>query len=478
MTLWTAAEAAAATGGQATTDWAATGVSIDTRTLAPGDLFVALSAARDGHDFVADALARGAAAAMVSRIPEGVAGGAPLLVVEDVQAGLEALGRAGRARSRARVIAVTGSVGKTSTKEMLRTVLSHQGRTHASVKSYNNHWGVPLTLARMQADTQFAVIEIGMNAPGEIAPLARMARPHIALVTTVAAAHLEAFESLDGIAREKASIYEGLEPGGVALYHTDIDTAPILRDTARRHAARTLGFGRARTAHHRLLSVDLHEAATVARARAWRTPLLYKIGTPGRHFAMNGLAVLACVRLLGLDRAVAIADLANWSPPEGRGTRERLVLDLAADGMNVDLIDDSFNANPASMEAALDILAAARPQDDVGRVSRGRRIAILGDMLELGQTETALHAALADLPAMQAVDEVHCVGPRMRALWEALPEARRGQRADTAEALAARAHRLVDAGDVVLVKGSKGSRVSLVAEALRHADRRREKDQG
>jgi len=478
MTLWTATEAAQATGGRTTADWAATGVSIDTRTLQPGDLFVALSAARDGHDFVADALARGAAAAMVARVPEGLAADAPLLLVDDVQTALEALGRAGRARMTGKVITVTGSVGKTSTKEMLRTVLARQGRTHASVQSYNNHWGVPLTLARMPADTQFAVIEIGMNAPGEIAPLARLARPHVALVTTVAAAHLEAFDDLAGIAREKASIYAGLEPGGTALYHTDIDTAPLLRETAARHAARVIGFGRARGAHHRLLSADLHAESTVARARAWRTPLLYKIATPGRHFAMNGLAVLACIRELGLDRAVAIADLAAWAPPEGRGTRERLVLDLAADGMSIDLIDDAFNANPASMEAALDILAAARPLDDVGRVARGRRIAILGDMLELGPTEAALHAALAQLPAMQAVDEVHCVGPRMRALWDALPEARRGERTDSAEALASRAHRLVDAGDVVLVKGSKGSRVSRVAEALRRADRHHEKDQG
>jgi UDP-N-acetylmuramoyl-tripeptide--D-alanyl-D-alanine ligase len=478
MTLWTAQDAADATGGRATGDWAATGVSIDTRTLVPGDLFVALSAARDGHDFVAQALAQGAAAAMVARRPEGLPADAPLLMVDDVQSGLEALGRAARARSRARVIAVTGSVGKTSTKEMLRAVLASQGRTHAAEASYNNHWGVPLTLARMPADTRFAVIEIGMNAPGEIAPLSRMARPHIAIVTTVAAAHLAAFDDLDGIAREKATIYQGLEPGGTALYHTDIDTAPILRAAARAHARRVIGFGRARGAHHRLLSVDLHERATVARARAWRTPLLYKIATPGRHFAMNGLAVLATVAALGLDRAVAIADLGRWAPPEGRGTRQRLVLDLAADNMSIDLIDDAFNANPASMEAALDVLAAARPRDDVGRVAHGRRIAILGDMLELGEAEAALHAALADLPAMQAVDEVHCVGPRMRALWDALPEEKRGRRAKTAEALATEAHRLIDAGDVVLVKGSKGSRVSVIADALRRAGRTEEKDQG
>ncbi|MBE0453940.1 UDP-N-acetylmuramoyl-tripeptide--D-alanyl-D-alanine ligase [Roseovarius autotrophicus] len=476
MTLWTAAEAAAATGGSISGDWRATGVSIDTRTLQPGDLFVALSAARDGHEFVAQALAKGAAAALVSRIPEGAPKGAPLLLVADVQAALEALGRAGRARMRGRVISVTGSVGKTSTKEMLRAVLSHQGRTHAAEASYNNHWGVPLTLARMPAETEFAVIEIGMNHPGEIAPLARMARPHVALVTTVAAAHLEAFESLEGIAREKASIFEGLEPGGTALVNTDISTAAILHESATRHAARVIGFGVARGAHHRLLWVDLHDGATVAHARAWRTPILYKIGITGRHFAMNGLAVLAVVQALGLDRAVAIADLAAWSPPEGRGTRERLVLDLAADGMSIDLIDDAFNANPESMAAALEVLAASAPRNDVGRVARGRRIAILGDMLELGTTEAVLHAGLAALPAMQAVDEVHCVGPRMRALWKALPERKRGRQVDTAEALAAEAHRLIDAGDVVLVKGSKGSKVSLVVAALRRAGRGVEED--
>jgi len=369
-------------------------------------------------------------------------------------------------------------VGKTSTKAMLRAICAHQGRAHASVQSYNNHWGVPLTLARMPADTQVAVIEIGMNAPGEIAPLARLARPHVALITTVAAAHLAAFADISGIAHEKASIYEGLEPGGTALYHTDIETAPILRAKAGHHAARVIGFGAARGAHHRLLSVDLHAHTTVVRARAWRTPLLFRIGAVGRHFAMNALAVLAIIAELGLDRAVAMADLAGWSPPEGRGTRERLVLDMAADGMSIDLIDDAFNANPASMGAALDVLAASRPLDGVGRVARGRRVAVLGDMLELGAEEAALHAALADLPAMREVDEVHCVGPRMAALWDALPRARRGHCADTAEALAARVHRIIDAGDVVLVKGSKGSRVSLVADALRRAGRAEEKDKG
>jgi len=217
MTLWTARDAAAATGGQLQGDWQANGVSIDTRTLQPGDLFVALKVARDGHDFVAQALASGAAAALVSHIPDDVAPDAPLLVVPDVQAALEALGKAGRARTEARVVAVTGSVGKTSTKEMLAGMLGDQGRTHASVDSYNNQWGVPLTLARMPADTEYAVIEIGMSHPGEIAPLSRMTRPHVTLITTIAAAHLEAFASVADIAVEKAAVMDGLEPGGISV---------------------------------------------------------------------------------------------------------------------------------------------------------------------------------------------------------------------------------------------------------------------
>ncbi|MCB1328543.1 MAG: UDP-N-acetylmuramoyl-tripeptide--D-alanyl-D-alanine ligase, partial [Maritimibacter sp.] len=215
--LWTSTEAAEATGGTAEGTWEVTGVSIDSRTVAPGDLFVALKAARDGHDFVADALAKGAGAALVTHRPEGVAADAPLLVVGDVLEGLTALGRAGRARTKAQVAAITGSVGKTSAKEMLRAVLAPQGKVHAAEASYNNHWGVPLTLARMPQDTDYAVIEIGMNHPGEIAPLAALARPHVAMVTTVAAAHLEAFESLEDIAREKAEIFTGLEPGGFAV---------------------------------------------------------------------------------------------------------------------------------------------------------------------------------------------------------------------------------------------------------------------
>ena len=273
MALWTSSEAAAATRGRSTADWVAHGVSIDTRTIQPGDLFVALSAARDGHDFVAQALEKGASAALVSRIPEGLTEAAPLLIVADVQTALEALGRAARARSAAKVVGVTGSVGKTSTKEMLRAVLSGQGRTHAAEASYNNHWGVPLTLARMPVGTEFAVIEIGMNHPGEIAPLARIARPDVAMITTVAAAHLEAFASIEGIAREKAAIFEGLEAGGTAVINSDLKVTPILRAAA---DIRLAGL---------VVSVDRQERASDASKRT-------ALADVGAEFAMPTAAIV------------------------------------------------------------------------------------------------------------------------------------------------------------------------------------------
>ncbi len=467
MTLWTAAEAAAATGGRNTAEWRASGVSIDTRTLARGDLFVALRDARDGHDFVADALARGAAAALVDRVPDGVDPAAPLLIVKDVLAALTALGAAGRARSSALVAGITGSVGKTSSKEMLRAALDGQGRVHAAEASYNNHWGVPLTLARMPRDTDFAVIEIGMNHPGEIAPLARLARPHVAMITTVAPAHLEAFDSVEDIAREKAAIFDGLERGGTAIYNCDIATAPILEAAARRHAAHLRAFGTDKGAVDRVDEIRIGREATVARGRLGPQPVTYKVASPGRHFAVNAMGVLAAAVALGADIALSVAGLGRWHPVAGRGMIETLALDPVEDSQTLELIDDAFNANPASVAAALEVLAAIGPRDGIGRVSRGRRIAILGDMLELGPDEAALHAAIAQDPALKALDLVHCVGTRMRALHDALPVQKRGVWAETADDLARTAHSLVDAGDVVLVKGSKGSRVSTVVDAIR-----------
>lgn len=452
--LWTHMQIEAATGGRATAPFGATGLSIDTRSLQPGDLFVALTAVRDGHDFVEAAFAAGAGAALVSRIPDGVTG--PCVVVHDVLAALTALGAAGRARAGARVIGVTGSVGKTSTKEMLREMLSPFGTVHAAEASFNNHWGVPITLARLDPDADFAVVEIGMNHPGEIEPLARLTRPHVALITTIAPAHLEHMGSLDAIAHEKAAIFLGLAPGGTALYPLDTPTAPILAAGA---GAVGQGFG---TGSHNASVTRSRSAGgvLVVEARVGDLDLLVRLTDAGTHFAQNVLGCLGVARALGLDPALAAQGLGRWRPPAGRGRRETIMMD-PADEASFTLIDDAFNANPVSMAAALDLLAATDPAPG------GRRVAILGDMLELGPTEAADHADLARHPAMDRVDCVHCVGPRMAHLHAALPSERRGRAVARVGDLGTRFGALVRPGDVVLVKGSKGSLVSRAVDMLR-----------
>ncbi|MCZ0962068.1 UDP-N-acetylmuramoyl-tripeptide--D-alanyl-D-alanine ligase [Paracoccus benzoatiresistens] len=448
MSLWTAEEAAAATGGRVQGNWVAAGVSIDTRTIQPGDLFVALKDLRDGHDFVGQALDKGACAALVSRIPDGVDAAAPLLVVPDVLAALEALGRAGRQRMTGKVIAITGSVGKTSTKDMARAALAGQGRIHAAEASYNNHWGVPLTLARMPRDTDFAIIEIGMNHPGEIAPLSRLARPHVAMITTVAAAHLEAFGAIEGIAREKGSIFQGLEPIGHAILPEDLAVTQILRDCADDAGALVMGFGSDGQA--RLVQARPDDGALRCHARIGGETVDFTLHTTGMHFAMNAVGVLAALAAAGADVKEAGKRLGDWLPPKGRGAVE----DLAG----LRLIDDAYNANPTSLSAGLATLAG---------LQGGRRVAILGDMLELGEDEIAMHRGMADDPAMSQVDLVHSAGPRMRHLHDALPSAKRGIWAETAAELAGRVADLVAPGDIVLVKGSKSSKISTVVDALR-----------
>lgn len=448
--LWTSAAAAAATGGQATRDFAVTGISIDTRTIRPGDLFVALHDVRDGHDFVVQALEKGAAAAMVSRVPAGMPEDAALLVVPDVLAALEALGRAGRARMAGKVIAITGSVGKTSTKEMARIALAGQGMIHAAEASYNNHWGVPLTLARMPAKTDFAIIELGMNHPGEIEPLARLARPHVAMITTVAAAHLEAFGAIEGIAREKGAVFCGLMQPGTAIIPEDLGVTQLLRDCADEAGAIIIGFGQHGAA--RPVRETTSDGTTQVRARILGETVDFTLQTAGTHFVMNAVGVLAAISAAGADVGAAAKGLGNWLPPLGRGAVE----DLGG----IRLIDDAYNSNPTSLSAGLATLV---------RLTGGRRVAILGDMLELGADEIAMHRAMADDAAMGAIDLIHTVGPRMRALHEALPENRRGHHAETAEALAQLVVDLVATGDIVLVKGSKGSKVSTVVDALRRS---------
>lgn len=441
MSLWTSSEAIAVTGGTSS-EWVASGVSIDTRTLKKGDLFVALTDIRDGHDFVAQALESGAAGAMVSRIPEGLED-APLLVVPDVLKALEALGRAARERA-AKVIAVTGSVGKTGTKEMLRTALNGQGRVHAAEKSYNNHWGVPLTLARMPKGTDFAIIEIGMNHPGEIGPLAKMALPDVAVITNVAAVHMEAFRSVAEIALEKAAIFEGLLPDGHAIMNTDLETFDILRDAANAAGAKITTFGS--DADFRLIDVAIGSGVTEVSAE----PISFMLGAEGRHFAMNALAVLATVKVAGGDVEQAAIALQNWHAPVGRGERWAVG--------EITLIDDSYNANPMSVAAGLDVLANRE----------GRRVAILGDMLELGPEEVELHQKLATLKSMNSIDQVHCIGPLMKSLHEALPTKNRGEWFATSAEMAANIETLLKDHDTVMVKGSLGAKMAVVVDAIKN----------
>jgi len=402
-------------------------------------------------------LQAGAGLAVVAADRRASFGKAPLLVVPDVLEGLRDLARAARARSAAKIVAVTGSVGKTSTKEALRLALSADGETHASVASYNNHWGVPLSLARCPASARFAVFEIGMNHAGEITPLTKLVRPHIAIVTTIEPVHLEYFGSLEKIADAKAEIFLGLEPDGVAVLNRDNPQFDRLARAAQgAGVSRIVGFGEHESAQARLLKVSLHAECSCVKADILGVEVAYKLGAPGRHLVGNSLAVLAAAALAGADLALAALALNKLQPAAGRGTR----LTLNVPGGTMLLIDESYNANPASMRAAIALLGQA----PVG--ARGRRIAVLGDMLELGAQGAALHRALAQPLAEAKTDLVFCSGPQMQALWEALPSNHRGGYAGTSAELEGSVLDAIRAGDAVMVKGSLGSKMGPIVKAI------------
>ena len=438
--LWTAAEIAAATGGKAEGDWAVVGVSIDSRTVQPRELFIALRGPHhDGHAFVADALARGAVA-LVDCIPAGLSR-TSLVVVDDTMAALTALGRAARARSKALIAALTGSVGKTGTKEALRLALSGQAPTHASAASHNNHWGVPLSLARAPRGTAYAVYELGMNAPGEIAALTRLVRPHVAMVTTVEAAHLGFFPSIEAIAQAKGEIFLGLAPGGIAVLNAD--NPHFSRLVAMAEAvgcARVIGFGAAPGASARLRDVQLDPSGSDVLMTLDGREIAFRVGAPGRHWVGNALG------------EAAARSLRDFRAPVGRGRQHRLILPSGP----ITLIDESYNANPASVRAALQVLATAA----------GRRVAVLGDMLELGAHAPKLHAGLAQAVIACGVDRVYTAGPEMRHLHDALPAARRAGHVADGAALLPILEDELRGGDTLLIKGSLGMRMGRIVEAL------------
>jgi UDP-N-acetylmuramoyl-tripeptide--D-alanyl-D-alanine ligase len=412
------------------------GISIDTRTLQPGDAFFAIKGeTMDGHDFATAAIKAGAAVLVVAegKLPALGRLTAPMIVVPDVLAALERLAVAARARTRGRVIAVTGSAGKTTTKEALRHALGSVGSVHASDKSFNNHWGVPLTLARLPEDTEYSVFEIGMNHPGEIRPLVKMVRPHVAIVTLVAAAHLGFFRDLDEIAAAKAEIFEGIEPGGAALINRDDPRANLLGKMAREAGVEhVLGFGEYQRSTYRLINCVLNADHSTMTARIGRREVVARIGAPGRHMVQNALAVMGAADLVGADIDRVALALGDLPAQQGRGRRHI----LAHGGASFTLIDESYNANPASMKAALDLLDATPVEGE------GRRIAVLGDMLELGEQSEQLHAGIAELVVGTGISHVLLGGPHMKALAEVLPS------------------------DVVMVKSSKGIGFSRIVEAL------------
>jgi UDP-N-acetylmuramoyl-tripeptide--D-alanyl-D-alanine ligase len=459
--LWTLDALRAATGGRvigAPAD-AITGISIDSRSIAPGEAFFAIKGDRlDGHAFVAEALKAGAALAVVAEarladMPKGT----PLVVVPDVLNALRALGRAARSRSRAKIVAVTGSVGKTGTKEALRMALAPLGETFASAASYNNHWGVPLSLARLPASARFGIFEIGMNRAGEIAPLVKLVQPHVALVTSVEPVHLEYFASVEAIADAKAEIFLGVTPGGAAVLPRDNPHYERLAAAARAAGvSQIVGFGSDPRSEARLIDVALKPHCSCVHAHILGDEITYKIGTPGRHVVMNSLAMLATAKLVRADLAVFALRLADLVPPPGRGRRSALEI---GNGSAL-LIDESYNANPASMRAALEVLGNAA----IG--PRGRRIAVLGDMLELGGDAAALHRALAETIAAAHIDLVFCAGPLMRALWDALPATRRGGYAENAARLESELAAALRPGDAVMVKGSNASRMGDLVKAI------------
>jgi UDP-N-acetylmuramoyl-tripeptide--D-alanyl-D-alanine ligase len=438
--LWTSDEIAHATGGRVHGSFEATGVTFDSREVEPGDLFVAMpGSAHDGHEFVSAALDRGAAGLLVSRPADG-----PCVLVDDVAAALDALGRAARARTAATVIGVTGSVGKTSTKEALFAAMErcHRGGVHRSVKSYNNHTGVPLSLARMPRDCTAAVLEMGMNNAGEIAALTRMVRPHLALITTIGPAHIENLGSEEAIADAKAEIFEGLEPGGVAIIPNDSPHRDRLVRAARRHAERIITFGSGDADVHALHAVKANSGGSLVAAALMETELTFTISQRGDHWVSNSLAVLAAVEAAGGDVAVAGLALADLDGLKGRGERHT----IAVEGGEALLIDESYNANPVSMAATLKSLSSEPVS--------GRRIAVLGPMKELGEQSAELHAALAEPVEAAGVALLILLGEETRPLEARLAGRIAVERAADPDAAADLLMRVIRPGDAVLAKAS------------------------
>jgi UDP-N-acetylmuramoyl-tripeptide--D-alanyl-D-alanine ligase len=451
--LWTSGEIAAATGGAVSAPFEVTGVTFDSREVQRGDLFVAMpGTVRDGHEFMEGAFAAGAAGAIVS---QPVING-PHVLVDDTFAALQALGRASRERSRATIFGITGSVGKTSTKEALYAALdrNRSGKVHRSVKSYNNHTGVPLSLARMPRDSEFAVFEMGMNNAGEIRALAAQVHPHVALITAIAPAHIENLGSMEAIADAKAEIFESLEPSGIAIVPNDTPHRDRLVKAARRHTDHIITFGSGDADVHAVHAVAAEAGGSLISAVLLERELTFTISQRGEHWVSNSLAVLAAVEVVGADVGLAGLALADLGGLKGRGQRHVIELD----GGELVLIDESYNANPASMAATLKSLGA---ESDATR-----RIAVLGPMRELGEHSDALHAGLAPAIVSAHVDRLILIGDEMRPLESALAGQVQTEHVRTVDEATDALRHLVHPGDAVLVKASNSVGLAKLVESM------------
>ncbi|WP_288903126.1 UDP-N-acetylmuramoylalanyl-D-glutamyl-2,6-diaminopimelate--D-alanyl-D-alanine ligase [uncultured Sneathiella sp.] len=457
--LWKGIDVIAAVGGKADReDWTASGVSIDSRSVEKGELFVAIvGPVHDGHDFARAAYDKGAAALLLSQRPDDLPAEATVILVDDTLRALEDLGRAARARTKAQIVAVTGSVGKTGSKESLLHILSRQGKTHASIGSFNNHWGVPLSLSRMPEDTKFAIFELGMNHPGELGPLSRMVRPHVALITTIEAVHLEFFSDVEAIAHAKAEIFEGLTSSGSVILNGDNSYGGLLKSIAANAGiTHILTFGEKSEADIRLTDFTLYPDYSDVAAKIASHEVFFRLGVPGRHWISNILGVLGAVSELGADIEKAADALSNLQSPKGRGARHM----VPCFGGSYMVVDESYNASPASMRASLEVLHNLHPDGN------GRRIAVLGDMLELGEKSADIHRSLKADVCAAGVDLLFTCGPNMAQLSKSMPSTIATHHEETSDRLINPLLEVIGAGDIILIKGSLGSKMRIPLDAL------------
>ena len=454
--LWDSNDAAYATGGKNTCDWVAYGVSIDTRTLNQGDIFLAITDNRNGHDFVAEAFKKGASAAVVSYVPESLNTSKPLLIVEDVYLALKALAVFARNRCKGQFIAITGSVGKTSSKDMLAVILSNLGKVSKAEKSFNNHLGVPLTLARTAPDSDFAIIEIGMSGKEEIGPLSALVRPHIALITDVSEAHLASFKDVKEIAKEKSDICVGLSENSYCVVSRDTSSYSDLSAYIKKFGVRIISFGENKLSSYKLVKTVIKNNKTCSTAvLPTGSEFFFKVNTPGTHHAKNALGIICIVEVLGMDITKGIFGLSDWSPSTGRGLITNVKFYRQYSIQNFTIIDETYNANPNSVIAAINVLANFTPvNDDMNKNGRLRRIAILGDMLELGSETNTKHAELIDKLDLTAIDVIHCVGNRMNFFYDKLPNNKKGKWVETVKELSRSLSYLVRDQDIIMLKAS------------------------